>query len=501
MKVSPDSNGEDWIVRAKALKLQVRNLIGGRWSDVGGAPIDKYSPRDGSLLCTFGAGVAQGVNEAVATARDAFEDGRWSGLRTARRKEILCRWADLLASRREEFALLECIDVGKPINAALAMDVPDSVECLRWSAEAADKLAGRVYGVNRSSLSYQMHRPLGVVAGVVGWNFPLLLAASKMGPVLATGNSLVLKPSEFTSFSAAKVAEIALEAGLPEGVLNVIHGGAGVGSLLARHPDVDLITFTGSSATGKQLLIASGESNMKRLVLECGGKAPNIVFEDSPDLGAVADAVVARAFYNQGQVCSASSRLLVQENIKDALMSILLRKVNSLQPGDPLRRDTTYGALVSHAHLDKVRLYIESGEREGAQVCYRSLALGPYPGGFYLGPVIFDRVSPQQRIAQEEIFGPVLSVISFRDEADAVRIANSTIYGLSAILWTKDMARAHRVTHGLRAGWVVVNATAAPAPAEGAISVGGLKQSGIGTEGGLEGLEEYTSKAAVQIHV
>ena len=493
----------DWVKRAEALKLRVRNFVNGRWSEIGGELLEKRAPRDGQLLCRFGAGEGRDLDEAVAIARRAFEDGRWSNLPTQHRKEVLIKLASLLEAHAEELALLECLDVGKPISDALTLDVPAAAAIIRFNAEAVDKCYGNVYGVDQSTLSYQLRRPLGVVAGIVGWNFPLLLAAGKIGPALVTGNSLVLKPSELTSFSAARAAELAIEAGVPEGVFNVIHGGRSVGAALARHSDVDLVTFTGSTHTGKKLLIAAGESNMKRLILECGGKAANIVFDDSPNLEAVADAVVARAFYNQGQVCTASSRLLIQESIKEDFLPILIRKASALVPGDPLRAETKWGAVVSHEHKQKILGYIDSGDQEGARKIYQSDATSPCEGGFYVPSVIFDRVSPGHRISQQEIFGPVLSVISFRDEAEAIRIANSTIYGLSAILWTKDVGRAHRVTHGVKAGWIVVNATHKPAggPGIGVISVGGHKESGVGLEGGLDGLEEYTSKTAVQIFV
>jgi acyl-CoA reductase-like NAD-dependent aldehyde dehydrogenase len=495
----------DWIGRSQTITPLVQNFIDGRRrASAAGVQLQKYSPRDGRLLCTFGAGDARVVDEAVANARRAFEDGRWSKLPVQRRKDVLHKLASLIERHHEELALLECIDVGKPISDALHIDVPLSAASIRYSAEAADKFSGKVYAADRSGLSYQLHRPIGVVAGIVGWNFPLVLAASKIGPALATGNSLVLKPSEVTSFSAARVAELGIEAGVPEGVLNVVHGGGDVGAALAHHRDVDMVAFTGSTHTGRQLLVASGQSNMKRLVLECGGKAPNIVFDDCPDLEAVADAVVARAFWNQGQVCTASSRLLIQHSLKDEFLRILIRKSAALHPADPLSPDTKYGAVVSRSHQQKILDYIRHGASEGARPVYQSNSKAPFENGFYVSPVIFDSVSPQQKIAQEEIFGPVLSVMSFRDEEDALRIANSTIYGLSAIIWTKDLGRAHRVSQGINAGWIVVNATGRPAeggPADGAMTVGGLKESGFGVEGGLEGLASYTSQTAVQLMV
>ena len=493
----------DWIARSKNINLDVRNFISGRWGTESSAEVCKYAPRDGSLLCRFGISASSDIENAVSSARAAYEDGRWSASTIQARKEMLYRLASLVERNREELALLDSLDVGKPISHAFDFDVPEAVATLRFSAEAADKFYGKVYGADPTSLSYELRRPLGVVAGITGWNFPLLQAAQKIGPVLATGNSLVLKPSELTSLSTARIASLAMEAGLPGGVLNVVHGDASVGSALAQHPNVDLVTFTGSSETGKRILIASGQSNMKRLVLECGGKAPNIVFDDFPDLEAVAEAVLTSALWNQGEVCAASSRLLVQATIKTELLKAIVDKVSSWTPGDPLRSETRYGALVSEAHQRKVVGYIEGGRKEGAVVAYEANPPPPHAGGFYLSPVIFDKVMPEHRIAREEIFGPVLSVIGFQDEEDAIRIANNTIYGLTAVIWTQDLRRAHRAAHGIKAGQIVINATAKRfgGPADSVLNVGGHKQSGIGAEGGVEGLEAYTSKTAVQLYV
>ncbi len=297
------------------------------------------------------------------------------------------------------------------------------------------------------------------------------------------------------------MAGLALEAGVPQGVCNVIHGDGRVGAALAHHHDVDLLTFTGSTRTGKRLLMAAGQSNMKRLILECGGKAPNVVFADCPALEAVADGIVARAFWNQGEVCTASSRLLVQEDLKDELLSMIVKRTEALALGDPLNPETRFGALVSQEHRKKVLGYIELAEAEGARLLYRSNSRPPCEGGFYVAPAIFDEVTSVHRIAQEEIFGPVLVAMSFRDEEEAIRIANSTVYGLSAILWTKDVGRALRVTSAIDAGWIAVNSTEAPigGPGVGALPVGGHKQSGIGAEGGLQGLEDFTRRSVVQI--
>jgi acyl-CoA reductase-like NAD-dependent aldehyde dehydrogenase len=393
--------------------------------------------------------------------------------------------------------------VGKPIADALSSDLPMASNWLRYCAEAADKLHGKIYGSDASSLAYELRRPIGVVVGIIGWNFPLFLAVQKVGPALVAGNCLVLKPSEWTSLSAARLAQLAIEAGVPPGVFNVVHGDGALGMLLAHRPDVDLITFTGSSATGRALLVAAGQSNMKRLILECGGKAPNIVFDDCPDLDAVATAIVASAYWNQGEVCVASSRLLVQESIKSDLLALLMDKVSQVTPGDPLDPQTRYGALVSRQHVDKVLSYLVTAEQDGTRLAYRGESTPPFRDGFYIAPHVFDCVNSHQRLVQEEIFGPVLALLSFEDEAHAVRLANDTIYGLSATLWTKDLGRAHRVTYGIRAGSIVVNATSKPhgGVSDAVMSIGGHKQSGIGVEGGIAGLEAYTSSTAVQYFV
>ena len=487
----------DWSMKAKDVDLRIRNFIEGRYSDGSSSDnlISKFSPRDGSLLYQFGAGDATDVDQAVASAKAAFEDGRWSRLSVHQRKIVLFKLIDLIETHKEELALYECLDVGKPISNALNGDIPGVVEAIRVAAEGADKLFSSAYSDGPGpTLSYQVRKPVGVVGAVVGWNFPLNLAATKLGPALAMGNSVVLKPSEFSSLSAGRLAALAVEAGLPPGVLNVVHGaGSTVGAALTHHPDVDLLSFTGSSATGKQVMVAAGQSNMKRVMLECGGKSPYLVFEDCPDdLDVVAANVVGAAFYNQGEVCSAGTRLLIHESIKDTLLPKIIEKAKAMVAGDPLDPATTFGGMINEAHMEKVLRYIKSGEAEGAQLILGGKRVREESGGFYIEPTIFDNVDPKQTIAQEEIFGPVLSIFTFRDEDEAIALANDTCFGLAAYVATTDIGRSQRLGQRLNAGLIMVLSTSTPQG--GGVGPGseGHKQSGFGQEDKLAGLASYS---------
>jgi len=491
----------DWFTRARKADLHVRNFVNGEYAETrGDDTIHKASPRDGSLLYEFGSGEAGDADQAVANAKESFADGRWSRISVHQRKAVLYKLADLIEEHQEELALLECLDVGKPITNALTEDVPGAAAKIRYSAEAADKLFSPS-GTDGPALnlSYQLRKPVGVIAGIIGWNYPLQLAATKVGPALVTGNSLVLKPSEFTSLSASRLAELAVEAGVPPGVFNVVHGaGTSVGATLAHHPDVNLLTFTGSSATGKQLMVAAGQSNMKRLMLECGGKSPYIVFDDCPDdLDWIAQDVVATAFHNQGAFCVAGTRVLIQENLKAKLLPKILEQVASLVPQDPLDPASTFGAMVNEAHMNKVLAYIESGRQEGAKLIHGGKRATLDVGGYYIEPTIFDAVKPTQTIAREEIFGPVLSVFTFRDEAEAIRIANDTCFGLAAYVCTENLGRAQRLAQGIDAGVIVIIGTATPSA--GGVELGGEphKESGFGVEGGPGGLAAYTVSSSV----
>lgn len=496
----------DWQKKARELTLRVRNFVDGKYLEdhengfSSTICYSKLSPRDGSLIYRLGPGEQAEVNHAVESAKDAFNDGRWRNLSIIGRKSVLFKLADLVEENKEELALYECLDVGKPISNALTDDISRTCSALVKSAAGASHLYGPSM-TDGATLGLQVRQPVGVVGGIIGWNFPLALAATKVGPALAMGNSLVLKPSESSSLSASRLAELAVQAGVPPGVFNVIHGvGETVGASLARHTDVDLLTFTGSSAIGKEVLVASGQSNMKRVILECGGKSPYIVFDDCiEDLDSIAADIVDMAFPNQGALCVSGSRLLIQESLKDKLLPKILDLATMIKPGDPLNADTRFGAIINSNHLERTLEYIKRGELEGAKCLLggRKVNLGgECQDGYYLEPTIFDGVRPKHSIAQEEIFGPVLSILTFKDEADAVRIANSTCYGLAAYVSTTNLARSMRMTQHLNVGKVVIMGTSVPSESNIGFGLEGHKQSGIGHEGGLLGLSAYTLNTA-----
>ena len=500
-------NKPNWSMRTSDLNLRVRNFIDGCYTDIstGECMIDKHSPRDGSLLYQLGSGTFDDVNNAVKNSQEAFDDGRWRSLPMSQRQAVLRKLADLVEAHQEELALYECLDVGKPITQALNGDIPTVANHLRTSADMADKLLAPS-GADGTNFSFQLRKPIGVVGAIIGWNYPLSLAATKVGPALVMGNSLVLKPSEFTSLSAGRLAELAVEAGVPPGVLNAVHGaGKTVGCALSKHHDVGLLTFTGSSATGKQLMIAAGQSNMKQVILECGGKSPYLVFEDCPeDLDFIAADIVTTAFANQGALCSSSTRLLVQETLLEKLLPMIVAESEKLTPQDPLNPDTSFGAIINEAHLNKVLAYIESGKQEGANLITggNRIEVTTSEGansGYYIRPAIFTEVDPQQKIAQEEIFGPVLSVFTFKDEAEAIQLANNSCYGLAAYAATTSLSRAHRLTQNLDAGLIIILGTSAPGLGEVELGVEPHRESGLGTEFGLAGLAAYTISSAVHM--
>jgi 4-guanidinobutyraldehyde dehydrogenase/NAD-dependent aldehyde dehydrogenase len=484
-------SSRSWQQRAESLAFRTQAFIEGRYVDAAsGETFECINPANGRSLAAVASCDAPDVEAAVASARRAFDDGRWSRTPPVARKRVLRRFAELLREHREELALIETLDMGKPISDSLAVDIPGAARCIEWYAEAIDKVYDEVAPTSHTTLATITREPVGVVGAIVPWNFPLLMASWKLGPALATGNSVVLKPSEKSPLTALRVAELAVEAGLPPGVLNVVPGlGHTAGEALALHRDVDCIAFTGSTRIGKRMLEYSGRSNMKRVWLECGGKSPNIVFADVADLDRAAAAAASGIFFNQGEMCSAASRLVVHEDVREAMLDRIVAAGKKMAPGDPLDPATRLGALVDRGQLEAVTGYIEAGRRDGATLRLGGSRAREETGGFYVEPTVFDGVRMDMRIAQEEIFGPVLSVISFRDEDEAVRIANGVMYGLVSAVWTRDITTAHRVARAIRAGTVYVNCYDAD---DITVPFGGFKQSGNGRDKSLHALDKYT---------
>jgi gamma-glutamyl-gamma-aminobutyraldehyde dehydrogenase/4-guanidinobutyraldehyde dehydrogenase/NAD-dependent aldehyde dehydrogenase len=389
--------------------------------------------------------------------------------------------------------------MGKPISSSTHVDIPGVVGSLRWFAEAIDKIYDEVAPSDRNLFSLITREPIGVVAAVVPWNFPLLMATWKIAPALAAGNSVILKPAEQSPLSAIKVAQLAIEAGVPEGVFQVLPGfGETAGQALGRHLDVDMISFTGSTEVGKFFLAYSGESNMKHISLECGGKTPNIVFKDTASMDTAAQGAAQGVFFNSGQVCVAATRLLVQEDIHDEFIEKVKAIGSKMQPSDPFDPKTFMGSVVDKTQLERIQSYVSIGKDEGAELALGGSAVREDTGGCYMEPTIFDKVDNKMRVAQEEIFGPVLTTITFKDDDDALKIANDTVYGLQAAVWTKDINRAFKISRGLRSGTVIVNGTQG-----GDITVpfGGYKQSGLGRDKSLHAFDKYSELKATLIYL
>ncbi|MCL6698604.1 aldehyde dehydrogenase [Sphingomonas sp. NSE70-1] len=455
------------------------------------------NPATGQPIASIAACGAADVDAAVASARKAFEDGRWSRRSPKDRKLVLQRFADLLDEHREELALLETLEVGKPISDTRSVDIPKAAYMIRWYAEAIDKQYGDVAPTGPTALALTTREPLGVVAAIIPWNFPLYLAAYKLGPALATGNSVILKPAEQSSLTALRAAELAVEAGLPEGVFNVVTGnGLTAGRALGLHMDVDCIAFTGSARTAKVFLRYAGESNMKKVQLEAGGKSPNIVMPDATDLDEIARQAAWGVFYNAGQVCSAGSRLLVHRNVHDELLGKIADVTAEMKIGDPLDEATQIGALIDEAQLRRVLGYIEQGKLEGAELVAGGNRTLLSSGGYFVEPTIFAGVSNQMAIARDEIFGPVLSVIGFDSADEAISIANDSDFALGAAVWTSSIDTAHSVSALLHAGLVWVNNYDA---SDLTVPWGGFKQTGTGRDKSLEAMNEYTGSKTVWI--
>ncbi len=481
---------DDWHKLAETLQFSNQAFVDGRYVDaVSGATFKCINPATGKVLCDIAECDSADVNRAVASARRAFESGSWSRMPVAGRKRILQAFADLIWKHLAELALLETVDMGKPIGDSTSIDIPGAAKCVQWYAEAIDKINDELTPTGPDTIGMITREPVGIVAAIVPWNFPLLMAAWKIAPALAAGNSVILKPSEKSPLTAIRVAELAAEAGLPEGVFSVLPGfGQTAGKALALHEDVDCVAFTGSTAVGKLVMQYAGQSNLKRVWLECGGKSPNVVLADCQDLDRAAQAAASAIFFNQGEMCSAGSRLLVEESIREELLEKVVHAGRSMQPGDPLDPATRMGAIVDAIQMDKVMGYIAKGSAEGAKLRLGGEAVMKDTGGLFVEPTVFDEVQPDMTIAREEIFGPVLATLAFRDLDEAIRIANDTMYGLAAAVWTRDIDKAHHTARALRSGTVWINCYD-----EGDLTVpfGGFKQSGNGRDKSLHALDKY----------
>lgn len=462
--------------------------------------VDVINPSNGKRCLSIPAGCEADVHRAVRSARSAFEDGHWSEAPPSFRKKTLHRLADLIAEEAATLDALDAGEMGKPIGEGV-FNAATAAALMRFYAEAIDKVTGDVYGSDKHSFVAQRRVPRGVVAAIVPWNFPTYIAVLKIAPALAAGNCVVLKPSELSSRSAIRLAHLALRAGLPPGVLNVVLGlGETVGRALGLHADVDMVTFTGSTDVGKRMLQYAGQSNMKVVLAECGGKSPQIVFGDGVDLDAAGEAIARMLLTNQGQICSVGSRLLVQRSIETALMEKITARFSQVVMGDALDPKTTFGPLASAQQCARVMQYIETAQADGAQLAAGGQRVLRETGGYFVEPTAFRAVSPTARIAQEEIFGPVLSVIPFEDEAEAIRIANGTMYGLAAYVWTGNISTGMKMAKGIRSS-VRINATAPMGEGAGhASSYEPAGQSGVGTEGGIAGMESYLRRQRIWIN-
>ncbi len=475
---------------AVAMDFPQAAFIDGKYRAGRGARLKTLNPATGKVICEIAACNSADVDLAVSKAREAFDQGHWAKLHPGERKDIMIRLCKLITRNRRELAVMESLDSGKPVRDCELIDIPETIQTIKWHAEAADKLYDQTAPGGDDAIAMIVREPIGVVAAVLPWNFPLLMLAWKIGPALAAGNSVIVKPAEQTSLTALRVAELAAEAGIPRGVLQVLPGdGPSVGEPLGLHTQVDMVGFTGSTETGKRFLRYSADSNLKKVVLECGGKNPAIVLEDAQDLDLVAQHLVNAAFWNMGENCSANSRLIVHEAVKKPLLKHILARLRDWKTGDPLDPKNHLGALIDKGHCKKVASYFKTGKA-------KLLAGGKIEGSF-ASPTIFDEVKRGDKLAQEEIFGPVLSVITVRSFDEAIAVANDTDYGLAASVFTANGKKALRAARSIRAGTVTVNCYG-----EGDISTpfGGYKQSGFGgRDNGIHAHDQYTETKTIWV--
>ena len=471
-------------------------FINGRWVDsVSGKTFDTLNPATEDVITSVAEGDSADIDLAVTAAREAFENGPWKKTDARDRGRILLKIAGLIERNKDELALLDTLDNGKPINETTNADIPLVIDCFLYYAGWADKIHGETIPVRGEFFNYTLREPVGVVGQIIPWNFPLLMAAWKIAPALACGNTIVLKPAEQTPLSALRLGEICQEAGLPDGVLNIVPGyGPTAGAALAEHMDVDKIAFTGGSATGR-IIMQAASKNLKRISLELGGKSPNIVFADS-DIDSAVDGAMTGIFFNQGEVCCAGSRLFIEKSIHEEFVDKLSNKAANMRVGNPEDTGTQMGAQVSKEQFDKILGYIDTGKQEGAKLVTGGERCGEK--GYFIRPTIFDAVDNNMKIAKEEIFGPVVSAITFDDVGEVVRQGNLSVYGLAAAVWTKDIKKAHRLARDLKAGTVWINAYNA---FDAASPFGGFKQSGFGRELGVHALELYTQVKSVWINL